>query len=766
MNTIDQQPSAQPPQDLTGLQQTEPAHVAAGFKAVSNAIKHVFGAMNVARGTKILLTLNQKGGVDCPSCAWPDPDGERSSVAEYCENGAKAIAEEATTLKTGPVFFQRYSIQELSEKSDYWLGQQGRLTHPMIVREGETHYHKIEWHEALDLIAEHLNALPSPDDAIFYTSGRTSNEAAFLYQLFARQLGTNNLPDCSNMCHESSGSALGEQLGLGKGSVTLEDFNHAQVIMILGQNPGTNHPRMLTALEEAKKNGAKIVSVNPLIEAGLLAFKHPQHLSDMLGSGTKLSDHYLQIKINSDIALIKALLLLLVKKEATIGNVFDRNFIQNNTLGFEEFLADLSQYKLEDLVKECGISLEQIEEVADLLANSQRIIACWAMGLTQHKNSVVTIQELVNLLLLKGSIGKQGAGTCPVRGHSNVQGDRTMGIFERPSKAFLQKIEENFGFTPPQKHGYDVVAAIKAMQASSGKVFIGMGGNFLSATPDTEFTAQGLRNCALTVQVSTKLNRSHLVHGKTAIILPALGRTDEDRQAGGAQFVTTENSMGVVQMSKGNLTPPASTVWSEPKIIAEIAHRTLGNSSTIDWLLFVHHYDNIREVIEKTIAGFEDYNERVRQDGGFYLPNGPRKGIFTNTEQKALFKICPLETIQLATDEYLMMTIRTHDQFNTTVYGLDDRYRGIFNERRVILMNQEDITSAGLQQYDLVDLHNYHGGVHRLAEKFIVVPYNIPRQNVATYFPEANVLVPINSVADVSNTPTSKSVIIKLTKII
>lgn len=765
MNTIDQQPSAQPPQDLTGLQQTEPAHVAAGFKAVSNAIKHVFGAMNVARGTKILLTLNQKGGVDCPSCAWPDPDGERSSIAEYCENGAKAIAEEATTLKTGPVFFQRYSIQELSEKSDYWLGQQGRLTHPMIVREGETHYRKIEWNEALDLIAEHLNALPSPDDAIFYTSGRTSNEAAFLYQLFARQLGTNNLPDCSNMCHESSGSALGEQLGLGKGSVTLEDFKHAQVIMILGQNPGTNHPRMLTALEEAKKNGAKIISVNPLVEAGLLAFKHPQHLSDMLGSGTKLSDHYLQIKINSDIALIKALLLLLVKKEATIGNVFDRDFIQQNTLGFEEFLADLSQYKLEDLVKECGISLEQIEEVADLLANSQRIIACWAMGLTQHKNSVVTIQELVNLLLLKGSIGKQGAGTCPVRGHSNVQGDRTMGIFERPSKAFLQKIEETFGFTPPQKHGYDVVAAIKAMQASVGKVFMGMGGNFLSATPDTEFTAQALRNCALTVQVSTKLNRSHLIHGKTALILPALGRTDEDRQAGGAQFVTTENSMGVVQMSKGNLTPPAPTVWSEPKIIAEIAQRTLGKRTQLDWLSLTHHYDSIRDLIKKTIPGFEDYNERVRQDGGFYLPNGPREGVFTNTAQKALFKICPLETIQLAADEYLMMTIRTHDQFNTTVYGLDDRYRGIFNERRVILMNQEDITEAGLQQYDLVDLHNYHGGVHRLAEKFIVVPYNIPRQNVATYFPEANVLVPIDSVADVSNTPTSKSVIIKLSKV-
>lgn len=758
--------AAQPPLTFTGLEQGKPQKVAAGVKAVTNAIKHVFGAMNIARGTKVLLTLNQKGGIDCPSCAWPDPDGERSSVAEYCENGAKAIAEEATTLKVGPVFFQRYSVAALSQKSDYWLGQQGRLTHPMVIEQGQTHYKKITWEDAFQLIADNLNELASPNDAIFYTSGRASNEAAFLYQLFVRQFGTNNLPDCSNMCHESSGSALVESLGLGKGSVTLEDFNHAEVILILGQNPGTNHPRMLTALEEAKHRGAKIISVNPLFETGLLAFKHPQHIADMLGSGTQLTDIYLPIKINTDLALLKAIMILLAQQEqANPNTVFDHDFIQNNTTGFDTFLEDLLKNDLQQLANECGIPLQQIKEAADLLAQHKRIIACWAMGLTQHKNSVLTIQELVNLLLLKGSIGKKGAGTCPVRGHSNVQGDRTMGIYEKPSEAFLEKIQEVFGFTPPRKHGYDVVNAIKVMHQTKGKVFMALGGNFLSATPDTEFTAQALRNCQLTVQISTKLNRSHLVHGKKALILPALGRSDEDRQAGGVQFVSTENSMGVVQMSKGNLTPPAPTVWSEPAIIAHIAAKTF-SKSTIQWEKLVDHYDHIRDLIEQTIPGFEDYNYRVRQEGGFYLPNGPRDGIFNTTTQKANFKVCPITFLNLADNEYLMMTIRTHDQFNTTVYGLDDRYRGIYQERRIIFMNQTDIEKAQLQPYQIVDLHNFHDNVYRKAERFIVVPYLIPSQNVATYFPEANVLVPITSVADVSNTPTSKSVVITITPVL
>jgi molybdopterin-dependent oxidoreductase alpha subunit len=758
----------QAPSAFTGITITEPAKVAAGIKAVTNSFKHVFGAMNVFRGTKALFSLNQKGGVDCPSCAWPDPDGERSSVAEYCENGAKAIAEEATTLKAGPVFFQRYSVAELSQKSDYWLGQQGRLTHPMIIREGQTHYEKITWKNAIELISNELNTLQSPNDGIFYTSGRASNEAAFLYQLFVRQFGTNNLPDCSNMCHESSGAALGKTLGLGKGSVTLDDFNKAEVIIILGQNPGTNHPRMLTALEKAKQAGAKIISVNPLIETGLLAFQHPQHLSDMLTGGTSLTDIYLQIKINTDLALLKALAILLYEAEQNNpNNVFDHQFIQQNTAGYELFINDLKNYKLEELIAECGISLQQIRETADLLIKNNKIIICWAMGLTQHKNSVITIQEVVNILLLKGSIGKEGAGTCPVRGHSNVQGDRTMGIYEKPSTQFLNKLDEVFEFKSPREHGLDVVNSIKAMYQSTGKVFMALGGNFLSATPDTEFTAKALQNCKLTVQISTKLNRSHLIHGKTAIILPCLGRTDEDLQTSGLQFVSTENSMGVIQQSKGNLTPPAETVLSEPAIVAKIAKETLKNyDKSLDWDRLISNYDNIRLLIEKTIDGFKDYNVRVRHLGGFYLPNAPREGRFTTNNQKANFTICPFEPQNLADDEYLMMTIRTHDQFNTTIYGLDDRYRGIFNERRVILMNQKDIQKAKLKDYQIVDLHNFHGNIHRKAERFIVVPYNIPAGNVSTYFPEANVLVPIDSVAEISNTPTSKSVIIKITPVI
>ncbi|MCU0470694.1 MAG: FdhF/YdeP family oxidoreductase [Arcicella sp.] len=745
----------QPPLTFTGLTLSEPAKVAAGIKAVTNSFKHVFGAMNIGRGTKALLSLNQKGGVDCPSCAWPDPDGERSSIAEYCENGAKAIAEEATTLKAGPVFFQRHSVAELSQKSDYWLGQQGRLTHPLIIREGQTHYEKITWNDVLHIIAEELNNLPSPDDAIFYTSGRAS------------QFGTNNLPDCSNMCHESSGSALTKTLGLGKGSVTLEDFNKAEVIIILGQNPGTNHPRMLTALEDAKKNGTKIVSVNPLIETGLLAFQHPQSLSDMISGGISLTDYYLQVKINSDLALLKALAILLYEAELKHPNsVFDHAFIQQNTTGYEAFIKDIQQYNIHELVVECGVSLPQIQEVANLLVKYNKIIICWAMGLTQHKNAVITIQEIVNVLLLKGSIGKEGAGTCPVRGHSNVQGDRTMGIYEKPSNAFLDKLDAVCNFKSPRNHGLDVVDSIKTMYREAGKVFVALGGNFLSATPDTEYTAKALQNCRLTVQISTKLNRSHLIHGKTAIILPCLGRTDEDLQASGLQFVSTENSMGVVQQSKGNLTPPAETVWSEPAIVARIAKTTLRDKSTVDWDALIDNYDNVRALIEKTINGFDDYNHRVRQKGGFYLPNAPRNGQFTTQNSKANFTICPFTPFKLADDEFLMMTIRTHDQFNTTVYGLNDRYRGIYNERRVILMNTDDIENTGLKPYQIVDLHNYHGGTHRKAERFIVVPYAIPTKNVATYFPEANVLVPIDSVADESNTPTSKSVIIKISPVI
>lgn len=752
----------QPPRQFTGLKLGNPATEAAGFKAVINSFKHVFGAMPVTRGFKALLKLNQQHGIDCPSCAWPDPEN-RSKVAEFCENGAKAIAEEATTRKTGPVFFQRYSVAELSEKSDYWLGQQGRLTHPMILKNGGTHYEKISWDEAFQHISMELKGLTDPNEAIFYTSGRTSNEAAFLYQLFVRQFGTNNLPDCSNMCHESSGSALTETLGLGKGSVTLEDFNKAEVIMILGQNPGTNHPRMLTALEHAKRNGARIISVNPLIEAGLLAFKNPQDFKDVALGATSLTDIYLQIKINQDLPLLKCLIKI-VLEESSKNNYkcIDNEFINNKTEGYSEFIESLNEYSIDELLDQTGLKYEQIAEAAELLIKHDRIIVCWAMGLTQHKNSVATIKEVVNLLLLKGSIGKEGAGTCPVRGHSNVQGDRTMGIYEKPNEDFLKNLDKTFDFKAPRAHGYDTVNAIKAMYSQKAKVFIGMGGNFLSASPDTEFTAKALRNCDLTVHISTKLNRSHLVHGKMAIILPTLGRTDLDLQKNNAQFITVEDSMGVVHISKGILTPPSETLLSEPGIICELAKATLSGKSKVDWEHLASDYDEIRNMIEKVIPGFEHYNEKVRQENGFFLPNLPREGKFGTKSGKALFSINELSPINLAKDEFLMMTVRSHDQFNTTIYGLDDRYRGFYNERRIIMMNNEDIRSLGLQPYQIVDLQNDFGGVKRTAEYFIVVPYNIPRQCTATYFPEANVLVPIDSVALTSNTPTSKSVIITI----
>jgi molybdopterin-dependent oxidoreductase alpha subunit len=784
-------PNAQPPIILTGLTLANPKEVAAGFPAILSTTKHILEEMNLGKGVALLSKLNQKGGIDCMSCAFPDPK-ERSSIAEYCENGAKAIAEEATDKRITANFFANYTVQELSEQSDYWLGKQGRLTQPMILKEGSNRYEPISWENAFALIGKELNALSLPDEAVFYTSGRTSNEAAFLYQLFVRQFGTNNLPDCSNMCHESSGVALSDTLGIGKGSVTLEDFEKAEIIMIIGQNPGTNHPRMLSALQKAKKKGVKILSINPLKETGLLAFKHPQSPLDLLGNGTALTDLYLQVKINGDVALLKALIMLLLDKElfmetqTTAGKVSPEGgdlegakkttaqdleganqainfpFIQTQTTGFEEFIEDLKKYQLEDLAKQSGVSIAEIRQAADLLRKHNKIIACWAMGLTQHKNAVGNIQEIVNLLLLKGSIGKEGAGTCPVRGHSNVQGDRTMGIVEKPKPEFLEKLGKTFDFSPPQAHGYDTVAAIKAMYEGKAKVFLALGGNFLSATPDTEYTAKALQNCNLTVHISTKLNRSHLVHGKTALILPCLGRTEKDLQASGEQFVSVENSMGIVHSSKGILEPASKDLLSESAIVAGIAKATLGAKSSVDWDRMIENYDYIRDKIAQVIAGFENYNQRVRQEDGFYLPNGAREGKFNTHDQKAHFTINELPKHELQEDEFLMMTIRSHDQFNTTIYGLNDRYRGIYNERRVVMMNPKDIGNAGLRPLQVVDLHSNYNGEERVAKTFVVVPYDIPNQCIATYFPEANVLVPIDLKADKSHTPVSKSVVVKV----
>ncbi len=745
-------------EEFTGLKVKNPETKVAGIKAVNSALKHVNKYMRKSDGFKVLNVLNQKEGIDCPGCAWPDPDDERSALGEYCENGVKAIAEEATKRRVDAQFFKDHSVTELGTWSDFRLGKSGRLVEPMYLRQGSSHYEPISWEEAFVKIGKHLNSLNSPDEAIFYTSGRTSNEAAFLYQLFVRCFGTNNLPDCSNMCHESSGKALSQTIGIGKGTVKLHDFEKADLVIVIGQNPGTNHPRMLSALEKTKENGGKIITINPLKEAGLQTFVHPQSPIKMIKGGTRLTDVYLQNKINSDLALLQYF-----NKRLIEDGVIDKVFVENKTEYFDAFEKHTLNKSKEELVTYTGLSSEELEKAYQLIKEKDKIIVCWAMGLTQHKNAVNTIQEVVNLLLLKGSIGVEGGGVCPVRGHSNVQGDRTMGIWEAAPESFLAKMDEVFNMSCPRKHGYDTVNAIKAMHNGDAKVFIGMGGNFISATPDTDYTAKALTNCKLTVQVSTKLNRSHLVHGEEALILPCLGRTDIDIQNGSKQFVTCENSMGVVHTSQGILSPPSEHLLSEPRIIAEMAKTTLLNK-IVDWDNLISDYDLIRDEIEKVIPGFENYNERVRKPEGFYLPNGPRHQNFTTESGRARFTLSDFEQIKIEKGEYLMMTIRSHDQFNTTIYGLDDRYRGIYNERRVILMNKLDIRDEGLSSGDIVNLMSYWNGRERKAPKFIIVEYPIPRGCVATYFPEANVLVQIDNVADMSNTPASKSIVIKMEK--
>ena len=756
---------AENPEELLKLRLHKPSVSAAGITGVKVAVQHVLKEMNFARGAKALFALNQKGGFDCPSCAWPDPDDERSPIGEYCENGAKAVADEATTKRLTAAFFAKNSVADLSLLNDYEIGKKGRIAEPVYLAAGASHYTPISWDEAFGKIATHLNKLKSPDEAVFYTSGRTSNEAAFLYQLFVREYGTNNLPDCSNMCHESSGVALNESVGIGKGSVKLEDFYKAEAILIIGQNPGTNHPRMLSALQKAKECGATIISINPLPETGLIAFSDPQSVKGALGIKSRLTDIFLQVKLNGDMALIQAIeKLLLAEEKKAPGTVLDQNFIANSTQGFDAWKQNIEAQSLENLIEQTGLRQWQIDETVAALKDKTKIIACWAMGLTQHKNAVDTIKEVVNLLLIKGSIAKEGAGTCPVRGHSNVQGDRTMGIYEKPPQAFLDRIEKAFGFHPPQAHGYDVVDCIHAMHKGDAKVFFAMGGNFLSASPDTEYTADALQNCDLTVQVSTKLNRSHLVTGKEAIILPCFGRSDSDIINGEHQCITCENSMGVVQMSKGKLKPVSGDLRSEPQIVIGLAKATLGSKSVIPWDKYATHYDHIRDAIEAGIPGFDNYNERAREMGGFYLPNSARDGKWNTLNGKANFNVSTPVAVTVADDELMMMTIRSHDQFNTTIYGLNDRYRGVENERRVIFMNPKDIKKLGFEAGELVDLYNFHGGVERIARKFIIISFNIPLGCAATYFPEANILVPIDSVADKSNTPTSKMVILKLRK--
>lgn len=746
--------SATTPADNNTLKIKKVKSVAAGIPAATSSILHGLKKMGSIKTVKTLTTVNQPEGFDCPGCAWPDP--KHSSAFEFCENGAKAVADEAMKGGVNPDFFSKYTVQELSQKSDFWLNRQGRITHPMVLKKGSDKYIPIEWDEAIKLIAKRIKKSNDPDKSVFYTSGRTSNEAAFLYQLFARTLGTNNMPDCSNMCHESSGRGLGESIGIGKGTVTLEDFNHAGVILVIGQNPGTNHPRMLTALRDAKRNGAKIIHVNPLPETGLVRFKHPQDYMKLSFGSEALADMHLQVKLGGDAALMHGLMKIQLENDS-----LDHDFITDSTSGFASVVNQVEQTSWDRIVSDSGLDKTDIEEAGQILSNSKATIACWAMGLTQHRNGVAVIQEVTNLLLMGGHIGKKGAGLCPVRGHSNVQGDRTVGIWERPSEEFLQKLDDACGIVSPREHGVDVVEAIDKMRAGDVDLFFCMGGNFISATPDTLATAEAINRVKLTVQVSTKLNRSHLVTGETALILPCLGRTELDIQHSGTQFVTVENSMGIVHTSKGNLKPVSKYLRSEPWIVASIANASLDD--TRDWMELVNNYDNVRSLMSKALSGFEDYNDRVRNPHGFALPNPPRDTrSFSTPDKKAHFIAHDLPDVSVPDGKYVMMTIRSHDQYNTTIYDLHDRYRGIHGNRRVILMNATDMVERGWKTRRIVDIVSHFNGEERRSDGWQVIAYDIPKGNIATYFPEANVLVPLHSTADKSNTPTSKWIICSL----
>jgi len=784
--------------------------VAVGIPAVLHALQISVDQMGVGRSIQTLLKVNQKDGFDCPGCAWPEED--KRHIAEFCENGAKAVAEEATIRRVEPEFFARHSIEDLRGHDDYWLGQQGRLTHPMLLEDGATHYRPISWDDALGMIADELRGLPSPDQAIFYTSGRTSNEAAFLYQLLVRGVGTNNLPDCSNMCHESSGSALTETIGIGKGTVSITDIHEADLLIVAGQNPGTNHPRMLSALEKAKQRGATIIAVNPLPEAGLMRFENPQTVKGAILGGTKLADQFVQIRLGGDQALFQAIGKHLLEAEERDGGVLDHAFIADHTSGVDAYIQAMAETPWRELVAATGLPEKVLRRVGEAVRQSSSTIVCWAMGLTQHKHSVPTLREIVNVLLLQGNMGRPGAGVCPVRGHSNVQGDRTMGIYEKPSEAFLDALEREFSFAAPREHGHDTVAAIRAMRDGDATFFMGMGGNFISATPDTNVVEAAMGNMSLSVQVSTKLNRSHVVTGRRAIILPTLGRTDRDRRGGREQRVSVEDSMGAVHSSRGRLSPPAEDMLSEVAIVSRLCALVFGSDAAAtpgaqriatsavevdraqperradeeanganapavehptnvphaDWAALESDYAQIRAHIAAVIPGFEDYDARIDRGRTFFLPNGPRdERRFATATGKAMFTVNPLEYPRIPRGRLLLQTLRSHDQYNTTIYGKDDRYRGISGGRRVVLVNAKDIQTLGFQEDEIVDLvsewQDPTGHVEeRRAEAFRIIAYSTPRGNAAAYYPETNVLVPLDSVADVSGTPTSKSVIIRL----
>ncbi|MGB7448438.1 MAG: FdhF/YdeP family oxidoreductase [Ornithinimicrobium sp.] len=743
------------------LEVGQPKTWAAGVPGVLVSLRHSEQQMGLTRTALTLTALNQHRGYDCPGCAWPDPRDR--SVAEFCENGAKAVAEEATKRLVTPEFFAEHSVQELADKTDYWLGQQGRIMGPMVLREGASHYQPITWDDAFKLLSQTLTGLDDPDEAIFYTSGRTSNEAAFAYQLFARELGTNNLPDCSNMCHESSGAALTQTLGEGKGTVTLDDIEAAELILIAGQNPGTNHPRMLTSLERVKRSGGHIVAINPLVEAGLQRFKNPQKPSGVVGAGTDLADEYCQIRVNGDLAFFAALGKLLIEADRRGEKALDHAFIAEYTDGYAELAAHYDSLEWDDLLAGAGVAMDQLTRVVEEIISAKTMIVCWAMGLTQHKNSVATVREIVNVLLLTGNMGKDGAGACPVRGHSNVQGDRTMGIWEQMSDEWLAALDERTGITSPREHGVDVVDGIRAMREGTVRVFMGMGGNFVRATPDTAVTEAALRSLDLTVHVSTKLNGSHAVTGKQALILPTLGRTEVDRTGGIEQFVTVEDSMSMVHASYGRVQPVSPHLRSETDIVCSLALACFP-ASPVDWAAMREDYSVVRDHIAAVVPGCEDYEAQATQRDGFKLPNPVREGRSFPTETgKARLTVNQQTSVHVPRGHLLLQSMRSHDQYNTTIYGLDDRYRGIHDGRRVVFVHPGDLSDLALRDGQVVDVISVASDGERRAVAFRLVSYErTARGCAAAYFPETNVLVPLDSVADISNTPTSKSLVVRL----
>ncbi|MDX1755512.1 MAG: FdhF/YdeP family oxidoreductase [Marinobacter sp.] len=747
---------------------------AAGWGALRSVTKSWLASGNGVRNIRAMLKTNQDTGFDCPGCAWGD--SPEAGLVKFCENGAKAVNWEASGRVIGPEFFARYSVSELARQTDYWLEYQGRLTHPMRYDATTDHYVETTWDEAFALIARHLHSLDSPDQAEFYTSGRASNEAAFLYQLFVRAYGTNNFPDCSNMCHEASGVAMKETIGVGKGTVVFNDFDKADAIFVIGQNPGTNHPRMLEPLREAVQRGAQVVCFNPLKERGLERFQHPQHPLEMMSNRSQPTNTaYFRPALGGDMAVMRGIAKFLLTwereaRQAGLRPVFDHEFIEAHTSGLDAYLEVVDATSWDDIVAQSGLGLDELELAARMYRRAERVIMCWAMGVTQHRHSVPTVQEIVNLQLLRGNIGKPGAGVSPVRGHSNVQGDRTVGIDENPPEWFLDALERRFKFSVPRRHGHNTVLAIKAMEEKRARVFIALGGNFAKATPDTPRTQDALRNCQLTVNISTKLNRSHLVTGQDALILPCLGRTEIDRQAGGVQGVTVEDTFSMVHLSYGQLNPHSPHLKSEPAIVAGMAKATLGNHP-IDWDRAVADYGRIREMIADIVPGFDHVNEKLHHPGGFHLPNKAGERVWNTVSGKARFTPSELPGALVSKavlenggkPDLILQTMRSHDQYNTTLYGLDDRYRGVFGMRDVVFLNREDITRLGFEPGDRVDLISlWEDGRERRVAGFTLVEYDMPTGQAAAYYPETNPLVPLDSYGDRSFTPTSKFIAIRL----